>query len=349
MTTTLTLPRPDDWHVHLRDGALLAGVLADTAQAFARAIVMPNLKPPVTTAALAAAYRERILAQLPAGLSFTPLMTCYLTDRTDAADLMRGARDGVFTAAKLYPAGATTNSDAGVTDARRLDPVFAAMAEVGLPLLVHGEVVDHEIDVFDREAVFIDRVLDPLRQRHPTLRIVLEHITTAVAVDYVAAGDSTRLAATITPHHLTINRNAMFDGGIRPHLYCLPVAKRERHRRALVAAACSGAQAFFLGTDSAPHPIPAKEADCGCAGIYNSSTALATYLAVFEAAGALHRFEAFACRNGPQFYRLPVNDTQVTLVRDETPLAVPASRHTRAGDVRIFAPPLPLHWRALPT
>jgi dihydroorotase len=348
MITTLTLPRPDDWHVHLRDDALLAGVLADTAQAFARAIVMPNLKPPVTTTALAAAYRERILAQVPEGSSFAPLMTCYLTDRTDAADLVRGARDGVFTAAKLYPAGATTNSDAGVTDVERLDPVLAAMADVDLPLLVHGEVVDSDIDVFDREAVFIERVLEPLRRRHPSLRIVLEHITTADAVDYVAAGNPALLAATITPHHLAINRNAMFDGGIRPHLYCLPVAKRERHRQALVAAACSGAPPFFLGTDSAPHLVPAKEADCGCAGIYNSPSALATYLAVFETAGALDHFEAFACRNGPQFYHLPVNEARVTLVRDEVPAATAELRHTSAGSIRIFAPPLPLHWRALP-
>lgn len=345
MITTLDLPRPDDWHLHLRDDDLLAGVLADTATSFARAIVMPNLKPPVATCAAAAAYRERIVAALPAGADFTPLMTCYLTDRSTPADLRAGARAGIYTAAKLYPAGATTNSDAGVTDVTRLDAVFAAMSEVGLPLLVHGEVVDPRVDVFDREACFIERVLEPLRRRHPELRIVFEHVTTADAVDYVRAADATSLAATITPHHLVWNRNALFEGGLRPHHYCLPVVKRERHRQALVAAACSGDPHFFLGTDSAPHPVAAKEADCGCAGIYNSPTALATYLAVFEAADALAAFPAFACQNGPRFYRLPVNTRRETWVRDATPRAADVARDTAAGPVRIFAPPLPLHWR----
>ncbi|MEX2479487.1 MAG: dihydroorotase [Gammaproteobacteria bacterium] len=347
MITTLTLPRPDDWHVHLRDDALLAGVLADTASHFGRAIVMPNLKPPVATAAAAAAYRERIVANLPGAADFTPLMTCYLTDRTQADDLIAGARDGIFTAAKLYPAGATTNADAGVTDVARLDDVFAAMAESGLPLLVHGEVVDAAVDVFDREAAFIERVLDPLRHRHAALRIVFEHITTAAAVDYVSAADAARLAATITPHHLVLNRNAMFDGGIRPHAYCLPVAKREHHRRALVAAACSGDAHFFLGTDSAPHLVTAKESACGCAGIYNSPTALATYLAVFEAADALPRFEAFACRNGPRFYGLPVNETRAEFARCASPLVADGRRQTAAGEICIFAPPQPLHWRVV--
>ncbi|MGE0485349.1 MAG: dihydroorotase [Gammaproteobacteria bacterium] len=340
----IEFPRPDDWHLHLRDGDMLAAVLADTATAFARAIVMPNLKPPVTTAAAAAAYRERIRAALPAGSAFEPLMTCYLTDNTDADDLAAGARDGVFAAAKLYPAGATTNSDAGVTDVARLAPVFEAMAAAGLPLLVHGEVVDDAVDIFDREAVFIERVLEPLRRRHPALRVVFEHVTTADAVAYVRAADPARLTATITPHHLVINRNALFAGGIRPHFYCLPVAKRERHRLALVDAACSGDAHFFLGTDSAPHTVATKEHACGCAGIYNSVTAVPTYLAVFEAAGALDRFAAFASLNGPRFYGLPVNTARVHYVRGEAWQPVD-ERATGAGPVKVFAPPGALHWR----
>ncbi|MEQ8232866.1 MAG: dihydroorotase [Gammaproteobacteria bacterium] len=343
MITRITLPRPDDWHVHLRDGALLEAVVADTARHFARAIVMPNLKPPVTDSAAARAYRGRIRAAVPAGCDFEPLMTAYLTDLTDAADLLEGYRDGVFAAAKLYPAGATTNSDAGVSDVARIDDVLAAMAEGGMPLLVHGEVVDADIDVFDREAVFIERVLAPLRARHPLLRVVLEHITTADAVDYVRAADAALLGATITPHHLAINRNAMFQGGFRPHMYCLPVAKREHHRAALVTAACSGDAHFFLGTDSAPHTVANKETACGCAGIYNSPTALATYLAVFEEAGALEHFEAFACRSGPAFYGQPVNTQTITLERTEATVAS-GVRHTGEGDVCVFAPPLPLHW-----
>jgi len=348
MNERLTIPRPDDWHVHLRDEALLAAVLGDTARHFARAIVMPNLRPPVADAAAARAYRERILAVLPAGLEFTPLMTCYLTDNTRPDDLVDGFRAGIFTAAKLYPAGATTNSDAGVTDISRIDGVLAAMAQAGMPLLVHGEVVDSAIDIFDREAVFIEQVLAPLRKRHPALRVVLEHITTEQAVDYVRAADPALLGATITPHHLVINRNAIFQGGIRPHMYCLPVAKRERHRQALVAAACSGDAHFFLGTDSAPHTVENKESPCGCAGIYNSPTALATYLAVFEQAGAIDRFEAFACRNGPRFYGLAVNATSVTLERTE-PTAADGVRHSAAGDVCVFAPPLALHWQVAAT
>ncbi|MCP5198559.1 MAG: dihydroorotase [Gammaproteobacteria bacterium] len=340
----IEIPCPDDWHLHLRDADMLGAVLADTAAAFARAIVMPNLKPPVTTAAMAVAYRERIRAALPTASAFEPLMTCYLTDNTDPGDLAAGARDGVFTAAKLYPAGATTNSDAGVTDVARLDPVLAAMSAAGLPLLVHGEVVDDTVDIFDREAVFIERVLEPLRRRHPGLRVVLEHVTTAEAVAYVRGADPARLAATITPHHLVINRNALFAGGIRPHVYCLPVAKRERHRLALVEAACSGDVHFFLGTDSAPHTVAAKENACGCAGIYNSVTALATYLAVFEAAGALGHFEAFACRNGPAFYGLPVNARRVRFGRGAA-WQPPAQRATGAGPVQVFAPPLELCWQ----
>jgi dihydroorotase len=309
---TITLRRPDDWHVHLRDGKMLATVLPFTARQFARAIVMPNLLPPVTTVAAAQAYRRRILDALPAGADFTPLMTCYLTDVTDPEEVARGWREGVFTAVKLYPARATTNSAAGVTDYDRISPVLERMAELGMPLLIHGEVADPEVDIFDREAVFIDRVLDSLRRRFPELRIVLEHITTAEAVDYIRAADA-NLAATITAHHLVINRNAVFAGGIRPHLYCLPIAKRERHRLALRRAVTSGNQRFFLGSDSAPHPLNAKEATVGCAGIFTAPCALETYAEVFEELGGLDRFEAFASLNGPAFYRLPPNEALVTL------------------------------------
>lgn len=339
MTNSLTFRRPDDWHVHLRDGAMLAAVVGDTARSFARAIVMPNLTPPVTAAAAARDYRERILAAAPADIAFEPLMTAYLTDNTDADDLVAGHRDGSFTAAKLYPAGATTNSAAGVTDITRLDPVFAAMADADMPLLLHGEVVDPGVDVFDREAVFIEHVLDPLRRRHPALRVVLEHITSREAVSYVSAGDAERLAATITAHHLCINRNAMFSGGIRPHYYCLPVAKREQHRRALVEAACSGDARFFLGTDSAPHARTAKESACGCAGIYSSAVAVETYLEVFDRHDALAAFSAFACENGPRFYGLPLNDEEVTYVRGGA-VMLPVR-----DEIEVFAPPLPLHWR----
>ncbi len=313
---SITIRRPDDWHVHLRDGALLSGVLPHTTRQFARAIVMPNLSPPMTSAALAAAYRERILAAVPEGADFTPLMTCYLTDSTDPDDLAAGAADGVFTAAKLYPAGATTNSANGVTDIGNIRPVLERMAAIGLPLCVHGEVTDPEVDVFDREAVFIERVLAPLLDDLPELRVVFEHATTRDAVQFVEAmGDS--IAATITPQHLHINRNAMFAGGLRPHAYCLPVAKRERHRLALRAAATSGSPKFFLGTDSAPHDKAAKESSCGCAGIFNAPFALESYAAVFEEEGALDKLEAFASENGPRFYRLPLNEGTVTLERAE--------------------------------
>src|SRR6266851_1066249 len=273
---TLTICRPDDWHVHFRDGAMLRAVLPFTARQFARAIVMPNLVPPVADVAAARAYRERIVAALSAGVGFTPLMTCYLTDATDPAEVARGYQEGVFAAVKLYPAHATTHSAYGVTDMDRVMPVLERMAEIGMPLLIHGEAADPEIDIFDREAVFIERALDPLRRRLPELRIVLEHVTTEDAVVYVAAGGA-NLAATITAHHLIINRNALFAGGIRPHLYCLPIAKRERHRRALRRAATSGASAFFLGTDSAPHAIPTRETACGCAGIFTAPAALELY------------------------------------------------------------------------
>jgi dihydroorotase len=312
---TITLRRPDDWHVHLRDGAMLATVARFTARQFARAIVMPNLVPPVTSAAAARAYRERILAALPAGVAFTPLMTCYLTDTTDPQELARGWDEGIFAAVKLYPAHATTNSASGVTDYDRIMPVLERMAELGMPLLVHGEATEPEIDVFDREAVFIERVLDPLRRRLPELRIVLEHITTEEAVDYVGSAGP-NLAATITAHHLVINRNAIFAGGIRPHLYCLPIAKREKHRQALRRAATSGNPHFFLGTDSAPHTVLAKETACGCAGIFTAPCALEIYTEVFEEEDALDQLEGFAARNGAGFYRLPVNDSRVTLRRE---------------------------------
>ena len=316
MTDTLTIRRPDDWHVHLRDGAMLESVVGATARQFARAIVMPNLTPPVTPADSARAYRDRIMAALPDGMDFTPLMTAYLTDDTDPADLIGGFRDGVFTAAKLYPANATTNSAHGVTDIGKLRPVFEAMAEAGMVLCVHGEVTDADIDIFDREAVFIETILAPLHRDLPELKIAFEHITSRHAVDFVqGAGDS--VAATITPHHLHINRNAMLVGGIRPHAYCLPVAKREEHRLALRAFATSGSQKVFLGTDSAPHEQHAKESACGCAGIYNAPHALEAYLQVFEEEDALGQFEAFASLNGPRFYGLPVNDSTVTLARRE--------------------------------
>lgn len=313
---SLTIRRPDDWHLHFRDDEIMRGVVPYTARQFARAIVMPNLTPPVTTTSRGAAYRERILAAVPEGIEFTPLMTCYLTDNTDADDIVLGFTSGVFTAAKLYPAGATTNSDSGVTDIRRLDEVLERMAEIGMPLCIHGEVTDHDVDVFDREAVFIERTLAPLIERLPHLRVIFEHITTRDAVQFVdGAGDN--VAATITPQHLHLNRNAMLVGGIRPHAYCLPVAKREVHRLALRAAATSGSAKYFLGTDSAPHAREAKESACGCAGIFNAPFALESYLAVFEQERALDRFEAFASENGPRFYRLPLNEARVTLERDE--------------------------------
>ncbi len=321
MTDTLTLTRPDDWHLHLRDGIALAAVLPDTARQFARAIVMPNLKPPVTTTALAGAYRERILAARPAGNDFQPLMTLYLTDATAPAEIAAAKASGFVQGVKLYPAGATTNSDSGVTDIRRCDDTLAEMARFGMPLLIHGEVTEAEIDVFDREAVFIDRILGPLLQRHPALRVVFEHITTRDAAQFVAqAGPN--VAATITAHHLLYNRNALFQGGIRPHNYCLPVLKREVHRVALVEAATSGDPKFFLGTDSAPHARHTKEADCGCAGCYTALTALELYAEAFETAGALDRLEGFASHFGPDFYRLPRNTGCVTLRRE--PFPVPA-------------------------
>lgn len=317
MTDILTIRRPDDWHVHLRDGTMLEAVAGYTARQFARAIVMPNLAPPVTTTEAARAYRDRIMAALPEDSDFTPLMTAYLTDTIDADDLAGGHAEGVFTAAKLYPAGATTNSDSGVTDVANIHGVLERMEAIGMPLLIHGEVTDSEVDIFDREAVFIERILEPLTRKFPTLRIVFEHITTADAVAFVTESGPT-IAATITPHHCVINRNAIFERGIRPHAYCLPIAKRERHRLAVRAAAVSGSPKFFLGTDTAPHARGEKESACGCAGIFNAPFALESYAGVFEAEGALDHFEGFASEHGPRFYDLPLNDGTVTLRRAPT-------------------------------
>jgi dihydroorotase len=311
---TLTIRRPDDWHVHLRDGEMLRAVAPYTARQFARAIVMPNLVPPVTSPEAAAAYRERIVAV--AGPGFTPLMTCYLTDETNPDEIGRGFADGVWIAAKLYPAGATTNSASGVTDIRNIYPVLERMQAIGMVLCVHGEVTDPDVDVFDREAVFIDRILSLVVRDFPALKIVLEHITTEDAAGFVQSAGA-NVAATVTPQHLIINRNAIFAGGLRPHAYCLPVAKREKHRLAVRKAATSGSAKFFLGTDSAPHAREAKESGCGCAGIFNAPFALESYAAVFEAEGALDRFEGFASENGPRFYGLPLNDGTVTLERTE--------------------------------
>ena len=317
MVETLTIRRPDDWHVHLRDGDMLRGIVAYTAHQFARAIVMPNLVPPVTTAQAAMAYRERIMAALPAGADFTPLMTWYLTDQTDPADLVSGHTDGVFTAAKLYPAGATTNSASGVTDIGKIRPVLEAMEKAGIPLCVHGEVTHAEIDIFDREAVFIETILAPLIREMPGLKVIFEHATTEEAVAFVESSGA-NVGCTVTPQHLHINRNAMLVGGIRPHAYCLPVAKREKHRQALRRAVTSSSPKFFLGTDSAPHAKELKENDCGCAGIFNAPFALESYAAVFEDEGALTNLEAFASLNGPAFYGLPVNEDTVTLEKSET-------------------------------
>ncbi|MFC4929210.1 dihydroorotase [Massilia sp. GCM10023247] len=321
---SITITRPDDWHLHLRDGAALASVLPHTARQFARAIVMPNLKPPVTTVAAAAAYRDRILAALPEGAQFEPLMTLYLTNNTDPDEIRRAMDSGFIHAVKLYPAGATTNSDAGVTDLRNCYKVLEVMQEVGMPLLVHGEVTDNDIDLFDREAVFIERVMRPLRRDLPALSIVFEHITTKDAAQYVAEAEGP-IAATITAHHLLYNRNEIFRGGIRPHYYCLPVLKREEHRLALVTAATSGDERFFLGTDSAPHAIGAKESSCGCAGCYTALHAMELYTEAFAQAGALDKLEAFASFNGPAFYGLPRNEGTITLVRESwnLPATVP--------------------------
>ncbi len=342
MVESLTIRRPDDWHLHFRDGETMRAVVPQTARQFARAIVMPNLAPPVTTTALAAAYRDRIGAAVPEGVAFTPLMTAYLTDESDADDLAAGHADGVLTAAKLYPAGATTNSAHGVTDVANIMGVLERMAEIGMPLCVHGEVTTPDIDIFDREAVFIDRILQPLVDRLPTLRVIFEHITTMQAVSFVeSAGPN--VAATITPQHLHINRNDILVGGIRPHMYCLPVAKREQHRLALRGAATSGSSKYFLGTDSAPHHRHAKESDCGCAGIFNAPFALESYVQVFEDEDALDRFEAFASLNGPAFYGLAPNEERITL--EKAPVEVP--QEVDGGEARIvpFHAGETLSWR----
>lgn len=344
---TLTITQPDDWHLHVRDGAVLASVLPDTARQFQRAIIMPNLKPPVTTVQQAKEYRERILAALPVNdgvkSSFEPLMTLYLTDNTKPAQVLEAAKSGFIHGVKLYPAGATTNSDAGVTDLLgHCAPTLEAMQKVGLPLLVHGEVTDPDVDVFDREAVFIDQVLIPLRKAFPELKVVFEHITTRQGVDYVrdAAGP---IGATITAHHLLYNRNALFQGGIRPHWFCLPVLKREIHRQALLDAATSESDRFFLGTDSAPHPRGLKETACGCAGCYTALHAMALYAQAFELTGKLERLEAFASLNGPRFYGLPVNKTKITLER--VPYSIPDTLSVGGEELVPLAAGETLPWR----
>ena len=339
--TTLTLPRPDDWHLHLRDGAMMRAVLPHSAQHFARAIIMPNLVPPVVTGAQAQAYRDRIMAALPSGMAFDPLMTLYLTEETDPDDMTAAHASGLINAVKLYPAGATTNSSSGVANFDNIRATLDRMADIGLPLCVHGEVTDHDVDIFDREAVFIDRVLDPIRRATPGLRVVMEHITTSDAVDYARAQDDT-LGATITTHHLVINRNHILAGGIKPHYYCLPVAKRETHRLALRAAATSGEARFFLGTDSAPHTDANKLLPCGCAGCFTAPNTMAILAQVFEQDGALNQLAAFASRNGPGFYGLPVNTDTMTLVK--TPTTLPAHVDTDEGPVTVFDPGFALEW-----
>lgn len=340
--TELTLRRPDDWHLHLRDGAMLKAVLPETTRHFERAIVMPNLVPPVVTAADAAAYKDRILAARPDGSTFTPLMMLYLTEDTDPDDVEHAHKSGIATAVKLYPAGATTNSASGVRDFDKVRPVLDRMAEIGMPLCVHGEVTDSEIDIFDREAVFIDRVLKPIRKKNPELRVVMEHVTTEDAVDYVR-DHRKNLAATITTHHLIINRNHILAGGIRPHYYCLPVAKREKHRVALVQAAISGDKRFFLGTDSAPHTDANKLQECGCAGVFSATNTMSCLAEVFEAAGALGKLEAFTSLNGPAFYGMAPNESTITL-RKGGAVTYPAQIQSGDGPVTVFDPGFPLHW-----
>ena len=344
--TTLTIKRPDDWHLHLRDGAMLEGVLPHSANHFERAIIMPNLVPPVVTTQDAIAYRDRILTALPDDMTFNPLMTLYLTESTDPRDVALGKETGLITALKLYPAGATTNSQSGVRDIEKVIPVLETMAEIGLPLCVHGEVTDSEIDIFDREAVFIDRVLDPLRKRIPQLRVIMEHVTTMQGVDYARTGGK-NLGATITTHHLIINRNAILAGGIRPHYYCLPVAKREEHRLALREAATSGEPTFFLGTDSAPHSDCAKENACGCAGIFTSINTMSLLAHVFEEEEALDKLEAFASLNGPAFYGLGPNAETMVLEKQTTPVSFPEKIETGAGDVTVFDPMFETHWQVV--
>lgn len=345
MTQSITIRRPDDWHLHLRDGDMLRAVLPDSARHFGRAIIMPNLVPPVVTGADAESYRSRITAALPEGSDFTPLMTLYLTEETDPDDVAAAHAAGIVHAVKLYPAGATTNSASGVRDFDKIAPVLDRMAEIGLPLCTHGEVTDSHIDIFDREAVFIDRVLDPLRQRHPGLRVVMEHITTKEAASYVAADTSGKLGATITVQHLMLDRNAMLVGGIRPHYYCLPILKRAEHQKALLAAATSGDIRYFLGTDSAPHATHTKENACGCAGCYTAPIALSCLAQTFEDAGKLDKLEGFTSLHGPAFYGLPAHEATITLTRGAA-LDLPAPRPVGAHTVTVFDPGRPIYWHA---
>ena len=341
--SSLTIRRPDDWHLHLRDGAMLEGVIGDTSRHFVRAIIMPNLVPPVVTTQDARAYRERILKAVPSGDRFEPLMTLYLTEHTNPDDVEEGKRSGLITAVKLYPAGATTNSHGGVRDMDKAMPVLERMATIGLPLCVHGEVTTPEVDIFDREKVFIDTVLDPLRRRLPELKITMEHVTTEDGVQYIRSADR-NLAGSITTHHLIINRNDILVGGIQPHYYCLPVAKRENHRQALRKAAVSGDARFFLGTDSAPHIDPLKECGCGCAGIYTSINTMSCLAHVFEQENALDKLEAFTSLNGPAWYGLAPNEETITLVKRDEAVTFPPKIVTGAGPVTVFDPKFPLHW-----
>lgn len=343
MTKTLTITRPDDWHVHLRDGAMMKAVLPETARHFARAIIMPNLVPPVVTLKDAQDYHARIVKSVPQDSDFTPLMTLYLTENTDPADIEAAYKSGLVKAVKLYPTGATTNSASGVSNFDNVQAVLEKMAQIGLPMCVHGEVTDPDVDIFDREAVFIDRMLAPLRQRIPDLKIIMEHVTTSDGVDYI--NDTNNIAGTITTHHLMINRNHILVGGLKPHYYCLPVAKRESHRLALRVAATSGNPKFFLGTDSAPHIDPLKENACGCAGVFSASNTMACLAHVFEEDGALDQLEAFTSLNGPRFYNLPVNQDKITLEKSEHPVTYPAKIQTEDGDVTLFDPGHPLYWR----
>lgn len=343
MTDRIIIRRPDDWHLHLRDGDMLAAVLPETTRHFSRAIIMPNLIPPVITATDARAYRDRILSALPEGAAFEPMMTLYLTEDTDPTDVAAAHASGLIKAVKLYPAGATTNSVSGVQDFAKVRPVLEKMAEIGLPLCVHGEVTDSDIDIFDRESVFIDCILDPLRKATPDLKVVMEHITTKEGVDYVKSVNS-GLGATITTHHLIINRNHILVGGIKPHYYCLPVAKRESHRLALREAATSGDARFFLGTDSAPHTDQLKEHACGCAGCFTATNTMSCLTHVFEEDGALDRLEAFTSLNGPGFYGLPINETTLTLIKGN-PVDYPSKINTPVGPVTVFDSGFALHWR----
>lgn len=343
-TTKLDITMPDDWHLHLRNGDMLAHVLPFTIRHFGRAIVMPNLQPPIIRTEDAIHYRQQITALIPEKDSFIPLMVLYMTEQTDPEDVRKGFIAGDVVAVKLYPAGATTNSDAGVKDLEKIYPVLAVMEEIGMPFLVHGEVVDPEVDIFDREAVFIETKLIPIRKHFPKLKIVFEHLTTKEGVDYVLSSDS-HTAATITPHHLVINRNAMLVGGIKPHYYCLPVAKRELHRLALVAAATSGDSRFFLGTDSAPHLNHAKESACGCAGVFNVTNTLSIIAQVFEQENALDKLESFTSLNGPAFYNMPINEQRMALERSETALALPENLKTTEGEITQFDPTIDLYWQ----